>query len=100
MFDGLQPWLRPYAIWFYQVAEMNGLQPRITSVYRSYAKQQMLRDRWERGLSDLYAAPPGQSKHQYGLAFDMVSRDNTALGNLWKQMGGKWWPTDYPHFEV
>jgi LAS superfamily LD-carboxypeptidase LdcB len=100
MFEGLQPWLRPYAIWFYQVAQHYGLQPRVTSVFRSWEKQRMLRERWERGESQLYAARPGESKHQYGLAFDMVSRDNTALGNLWKQMGGKWWESDYPHFEV
>lgn len=100
MFDGLQPWLRPYAIWLYQVAQLNGLQPRITSVYRSFERQRVLRERWERGESQLYAALPGESKHQYGLAFDMVTRDNTALGNLWRQMGGKWWDSDYPHFEV
>ena len=100
MFDGLQAWLRPYAIWLYQVASQYGMQPRITSVYRSWDKQRVLRERWEKGQSNLYAAPPGQSKHQYGLAFDMVTTDNTALGNLWKRMGGKWYPSDYPHFEV
>lgn len=100
MFEGLQPWLRPYAVWLYQVADLNGLHPRITSVYRSFQKQAALRERYLRGDSELYAAPPGQSKHQYGLAFDMVSSDNTALGNLWRRMGGKWYPSDYPHFEV
>lgn len=100
MFDGLEAWLRPYAIYLYEVAQLNGLEPRITSVYRSWEKQRMLRDRWESGESQLYAALPGKSKHQYGLAFDMVTRNNTALGNLWKQMGGNWWNSDYPHFEV
>lgn len=100
MFDGLQPWLRPYAIWFYQVAQQYGLQPHVTSVYRSYDRQKVLRDRWEAGLSSIYAAPPGQSKHQYGLAFDLTSRNNPALGNLWRQMGGNWFSSDAVHFEV
>jgi len=100
MFEGLQPWLRPYAIWFYQIAQQYGMQPRVTSVYRTWGEQQVLRDRWESGQSQYYAALPGQSKHNYGLAFDMVSRDNTALGNLWRRMGGGWYPSDAPHFEV
>lgn len=100
MFGGLQAWLRPYAQWLYDVAVLNGLEPRVTSVFRGWDKQRMLRERWERGESRYYAARPGESKHQYGLAFDMVTRDNTALGNLWKQMGGKWWASDAPHFEV
>lgn len=100
MFEGLEPWLRPYAIWLYQVAQLNGLQPRITSVFRSFEQQAMLRQRWERGESELYAAKPGESYHNYGRAFDMVTRDNDALGNLWKRMGGQWWPTDYVHFQA
>lgn len=100
MFSGLQDWLQPYAKFLYDVAALNGLEPRITSVFRSAERQRVLRERWERGESNLYAAKPGESKHQYGLAFDMVTRDNAVLGNLWKRMGGKWWESDYPHFEV
>lgn len=100
MFEGLQPWLRPAAQWLYDVAAFNGLQPRITSVYRSFEKQRMLREKWERGELKLYAARPGESYHNYGRAFDMVTLDNDALGALWKQLGGQWWASDYPHFQA
>lgn len=100
MFEGLQPWLRPYAVYLYQVAQLNGLQPRVTSVFRSRERQRVLRERWERGLSKLYAARPGESLHQYGRAFDMTSTNPTALGNLWRSLGGKWYPNDPPHYEA
>lgn len=100
MFQGLQPWLRPYAIYLHQVAQQYGLQPRVTSVYRSWGKQRVLYERYLRGESQLPAAPPGRSKHQYGQAFDMVTNNPTALGNFWRQMGGKWYANDPPHFEV
>lgn len=100
MFSGLQPWLRYYAEYLYQVALMNGLQPRVTSVFRSRARQAVLYDRYLRGLTDYPVAPPGQSKHQYGLAFDMVTANNAALGALWNQMGGRWSPSDDVHYEV
>jgi len=100
MFEGLQPWLRPYAIWFYQVADMYGFRPRVTSVFRTAERQRVLYERYLRGESSLPAAPPGQSKHQYGLAFDMTSLDPTPLGNLWRQLGGKWYESDPVHFEV
>lgn len=100
MFQGLQPWLRYYAAWLYELARANGLRPVVTSVYRSYEKQRMLHEKWLRGELQIYAAPPGQSYHQYGLAFDMTCTDPAWLGSVWKQMGGKWWSSDAVHYQV
>ena len=102
MFDKLERWFAPYAMWLYQVASANGLQPRVTSVYRSATTQRQLYQRYLSGQSTLPAAPPGRSLHQYGLAFDMVTTDagNARLGALWKRIGGGWSPTDYVHFQA
>ena len=101
MFNGLLPWLRPYAHYLYQVAAYNGLHPRVTSVYRSYQKQAILYNRYRQGLSDLPAAPPGRSKHQYGMAFDMVTDRPLARGAFWSGMGGKFGGVRDPvHFEA
>ena len=105
-FKGLAPWLQPYADWLWRWAQLNGLRPIVTSVYRSDAHQATLYDRYRRGLSDLPAAPPGRSKHGKRLAFDMVvmndyrSSQQAAVGAVWQRMGGRWFASDPVHFEV
>lgn len=47
-------------------------------------------------------APPGRSKHNYGLAWDMTG-DRELLrqaGQLWVSWGGRWFESDPIHFEV
>ena|SRR2546427_7711381 len=86
MLTGLQPWLRPYAEWL--VRRFPGVQ--ITSVYRSYSEQLRL---WlSRSTNPYPVAPPGQSYHEYGRAFDVVGPIATlnAMGVLWERMGGTW----------
>jgi len=102
MFKGLEPWLIDYAEYLYIVARYNGLRPRVTSVRRSRAKQAELYRRYLAGQSRFPAAPPGRSKHEYGLAFDMpVERNAEALGALWSSWGGRWGGArDVIHFEV
>lgn len=105
-FRGLEGWLQPYAQYLFDVAVASGFRPTVTSVFRSLQKQAVLYDRWQRGLSDLPAAPPGRSKHNYGLAFDLVvsagyrSPEQMALGRFWKSMGGGWFASDPVHFQV
>lgn len=86
----------------YGVAVANGLQPRITSVFRSRAVQARLYRNYLAGRSRWPAAPPGKSKHQYGLAFDMVADNLPALGALWESWGGRWGGRfhDDIHFEL
>lgn len=100
----LQPWLVPYASWLVGAAAHAGARSvRITSVRRSAAEQRRLYERWLQGKSQFPAAPPGQSKHQYGLAWDMITDPPSALHTLgawWRSVGGRWSESDPIHFEV
>lgn len=94
--SGLQPWLRPYAEYLVRLAP--GVV--VTSAYRSYSEQLKL---WlNRSRNPYPVAPPGRSKHQLGLAFDLSAPPATlaALGAVWRQMGGTWSSSDAIHFEV
>jgi LAS superfamily LD-carboxypeptidase LdcB len=88
-----------------QVAQENGLGPVVTSAYRSYAQQAVLYRRYLAGQSPLPAAPPGHSKHNYGLAVDVDLPQNraalAALGAWWTSIGGRWGGMSDPvHFEA
>lgn len=89
---GMEPWLAPYAGWLLEVLEANGRAYTVTSVRRSWAKQQQLYDRWIAGLSRYPAVPPGRSMHQLGRAMDFTSDETTLrqAGALWQSIGGKW----------
>src|SRR5262245_37324364 len=102
--QGLQSWLRPYAAWLVSAAPYAGAQTtRITSVYRSRAQQQSLYSSFLSGSSKYPVAPPGHSKHELRLAWDMVTEPYSALytlGAWWKSLGGTWSETDPIHFEA
>src|SRR5687767_1007411 len=102
--EALQPWLRPYARWLLSLAPYAGARTvRITSVKRSRAQQRSLYNRFLAGQSSYPVAPPGSSKHEFGLAWDMVTEPYSALSTLgrwWKQAGGTWSKTDAIHFEA
>jgi LAS superfamily LD-carboxypeptidase LdcB len=106
VFDGLLPELRPAAIELLRVAQRAGLRPQVTSVRRSSQQQAALYARYLRGESDLPAAPPGTSQHEFGMAFDLVCGGNfrspaqAQLGALWRSWGGRWEPSDPVHFFV
>lgn len=95
--NGLQPWLRPWAE--YLVRHFPRL--RVTSVYRSLTEQAELYRNRERNPYPV--APPGRSKHNYGLAWDMTGprEDLEQAGRIWQSWGGTWGgETDPIHFEV
>lgn len=100
----LQPWLQPYASWLVSAAPYAGARrTRVTSVKRSRAQQSSLYKRFLAGLSSYPVAPPGSSKHEYGLAWDMVTEPYSALytlGAWWRQVGGTWNKSDPIHFEA
>lgn len=75
---GLHPGLRDAADWALRVADYYGLDVDVTSVYRSWAEQAELRRRWEQGLNPYPANKPGESSHNYGLAWDSVIRGQYA----------------------
>lgn len=94
----LAPEFRPYARALVEVAQKYGLRPRVSSTYRSLEEQRRLYERYVAGLHPYPVAPPGQSWHNYGLALDLVSTDNTWLGAVWRHWGGFWTPSDAVHF--
>lgn len=98
---GMAAWLAPYAAHLIDVAQYNGLRPRITSVYRSYARQAQLYERYRAGKSRYPAAPPGRSYHNYGRAVDMKADNLPGLGAYWQRMGGTWGGNVDPiHFQA
>jgi len=100
----LQPFLQPYARWLVSVAPYAGATSvRITSVLRSRAEQQQLYSNWLAGRNAYPVAPPGTSKHELGLAWDMVTEPYSALSTLgawWNRIGGEWHASDPIHFQA
>lgn len=83
------------------VAREMGFQARVTSGYRSRAKQAWLYNRWLQGLQEYPVAPPGTSDHEKGLALDVVSTNPDALVSLLTEVGLFWaGPSDPVHFSL
>jgi D-alanyl-D-alanine carboxypeptidase len=90
-----------YVAWLKQ----NGIGVTVTSVIRSSRLQAQLYDDYIHGRRRLPAAKPGTSKHERGLAFDMVVTPRnyqTAVGLIWEKLGGRWGGRfkDPVHFEL
>jgi len=79
---GLDPEVREKAECAFKIAHTYDIIPVVTSTRRGWAEQLRLRQRWESGLSKFPANKPGDSAHQFGLAFDSVVPD--AQMGLWK----------------
>ena len=100
-FSKLDPRFRPAAEWLFHVAQYNRLRPILTSGFRSLDHQKRLYAAYKRGANPYPVAPPGRSMHNYGLAIDMVSSNNAALGAYWESLGGRWGGKRDPvHFGV
>ena len=103
-FKGLHPQLVPYAEAL--LAAMRAVDPStvVTSVRRSSTEQARLYRRFLAGVSAYPVAPPGRSKHEHGLAFDISARSETlaAAGRVWEYWGGRWGGRfkDPIHFEA
>ena len=102
----LESWLQPAAIQLVNIAASAGLRPQVSSARRSHAQQALLYRRYLAGQSRFPAAPPGNSMHELGLAFDLKVNDEsqlTDLGQVWESnMGGIWGGhfKDPIHFEA
>jgi len=98
---GLDPEVRQQAECAFKVAQERGLNPVVTSTRRSWAEQLVLRKKWESGLSKFPANQPGDSAHQFGLAFDSwVPDEQMALWKLIRECVGLFVPAgDLIHAE-
>lgn len=100
-FPGLEPWLVPYAEEAFRRAAKLNIRPRLTSSRRSWGEQEELYANYQRGLSRFPANPPGESPHQYGVAWDSVV--TPAEQPLWDQirasLGWKLYANDPVHAE-
>jgi LAS superfamily LD-carboxypeptidase LdcB len=69
-FTGLDPRLKDHATQTVAYANRLGIRPAVISVRRSYGEQLKLYTDYKAGLRQWPAAPPGQSAHEYGVAWD------------------------------
>ena len=99
----LEPWLYPWAAYLVRFASAYGAH--VTSVRRSAAEQTQLYRDYLLGYSPYPAAPPGESMHEFGRAFDLAASAKLLayLGATWERWGGRWGGrdgTDPIHFEA
>lgn len=84
-----------------RISKAYGVQTKITSAYRSPAKQLQLYKKYLAGKMPYTVAPPGKSLHEKGLAIDVVSPDPAKLASILAQVGMKWaGKADPVHFEL
>lgn len=67
---GLHRSVRPYAEYAHAIARANGIRPVVTSTFRDWNEQARLRKRYLEGKSKFPANAPGDSAHNWGLAWD------------------------------
>ena len=98
-FAGFDPRLRAHAEATVLYAERLGIKPNIISVRRNYGEQAKLYANYKSGLSRWPAEPPGQSAHQYGVAFDStVKPEHQEAWNAIRRGFGWFVPEqDIPH---
>lgn len=78
---GLHPQVKAAAEWALRWADYYGVPVTVTSGFRSWEEQAALRRRFEAGQSQFPANRPGDSSHNFGLAWDSVTEP-------WAQ---EWW---------
>jgi hypothetical protein len=97
----LDPQLKTIARNLPRVARSAGFQVRITSGWRSRQTQTKLYNDYISGKSIYPANPPGTSKHELGLALDILSTNTNALVNLLTSVGLVWAGVNDPiHFQI
>ena len=114
----LQPTLQPLAQTFLERCAEAGIPCEITQGTRTFAEQQRIYDQGRSAPGAVVTqAKPGDSYHQYGLAFDVVPTAYKSLpdwnpgGPFWAtigaigkslglEWGGDWRTPDQPHFQI
>lgn len=101
--DGLHPHFRPWIDWLLYFADEQGVTVEVISGYRTIEDQK--RAAAQARAAGRPAAAPGRSAHNFGLAVDLAagghssSAEHKWLQEVWKAMGGYFYPKDAPHFE-
>lgn len=100
-FPGLEPSLVPYAEACFRMAQRLNIRPQLTSVRRNWGEQEELYANYRRGLSKFPANPPGESPHQYGVAWDssVPAVDQPMWDRIRAYYGWKLYPHDPVHAE-
>lgn len=114
----LQPAVQPIALSFLERCEAAGVPCELVQGTRTFAEQQAVFDQGRATAGPIVTkARPGDSYHQYGLAFDVVPTVYKDMANwnpsgpLWATIGsigeglgltwgGRWSDPDAPHFEL
>lgn len=114
----LQTPVQPIAISFLQKCEDAGVPCKVVQGTRTFEQQQAIYDQGRTAPGSIVTkARPGDSYHQYGLAFDVVPLAYESLpdwnpsGPAWETIGqigesmglkwgGRWTTPDKPHFEL
>src|SRR5260370_7963043 len=92
-FNQLVAEMRPWAHALVDLAGRAGLLPRVTSTRRSHSEQGRLYRSYLAGKNPYPVAPPGESAHEFGYAFDLAISPMTDanlrdLGQVWTGWGG------------
>lgn len=115
--EDLDPLVQVMAKQLLEVAVENGIKLILTSTYRDHEKQQALYDQGRTTPGKIVTnAKPGQSFHNWRVAFDVVPVENgkaiwdnnelwSKVGALGRDMGLEWggdWTSfkDKPHFQL
>lgn len=101
--NGLDSRYRPAFLALWRLAQSLDPRARVTSAFRTGEEQRRLYRRYLAGQSRYPVAAPGTSKHEYGLALDLVATDETLrrLGMQWQSAGGEWGGERDPiHFAI
>jgi len=100
-FAGMDARLRAHAEATVSYAEKFGIVPVIVSVRRNAVEQQKLWQNFQAGRSKWPANPPGDSAHQYGVAFDTTVKPEHQEAWNFIRRGFGWTvhESDIPHAE-
>lgn len=86
-----------------QQARNRGIEGVVTSTFRTIQEQRFLHDQFLRGLSAFPVAVPGTSRHEFGLAVDLVALPPSSLPllvEIMRSVGFRWaGPDDSVHFD-
>lgn len=100
-YPGLVPFVRKVALVVPKAARILGFQAKITSAYRSTAKQRQLYAKYLLGQMPYVVGPPGTSAHEKGLALDITSTNQKKLIEFMTALGFTWaGKTDPVHFSL